>query len=406
MNVPEKLQPEKKVVVSGMELITINPEQYVATLFEPFQTRLDAAVKKAKAIKYIITTKEGLEAAKAGRKMFKDLRIETEKARKERKAPIMQIGKLLDSRAEEITLLIEPHEERFDADIKAEEKRIEDEKAARIKAEAEAAHAIQVKMDEIKNSPLAALSASAPATKSMIEYIGSIEITEENFGERFVEAEFAQKVAIDQLTSMLAGKEAQEQLAAQQEAQRIENDRIAKQEAEARAAAEAKQREAQAAEAARLKAENEAIEKARAEFAKEKAAFEAEKAAEAAKVKAKEEAEARFKAQAEAEEKRVADAKAQAEAIAQTKANVAEIKEIQPRVSELAAQLTTIAPSTSGLVFITGSSTTNVPMVTIPKSEYERLLKDSEWLECLNAAGVDNWYGFDVAMDIFNGSAA
>ena len=42
-------------------------------------------------------------------------------------------------------------------------------------------------------------------------------------------------------------------------------------------------------------------------------------------------------------------------------------------------------------------------MVRIPKSEYEQLQKDSNWLGCLEAAGVDNWDGYSDAIDILNG---
>ena len=38
--------------------------------------------------------------------------------------------------------------------------------------------------------------------------------------------------------------------------------------------------------------------------------------------------------------------------------------------------------------------------VTITKKEYEDLLADSEWLSCLEAAGVDNWDGYDEAREI------
>lgn len=41
--------------------------------------------------------------------------------------------------------------------------------------------------------------------------------------------------------------------------------------------------------------------------------------------------------------------------------------------------------------------TTETPMITITMAEYDRLVKDSEWLECLEAAGVDNWDGWDEA---------
>jgi len=38
-------------------------------------------------------------------------------------------------------------------------------------------------------------------------------------------------------------------------------------------------------------------------------------------------------------------------------------------------------------------------MVRISKKEYERLLEDSQWLCALEAAGVDNWEGYEEAQD-------
>jgi len=43
----------------------------------------------------------------------------------------------------------------------------------------------------------------------------------------------------------------------------------------------------------------------------------------------------------------------------------------------------------------------NEEMVTISKSEYESLLEDSLWLSALEAAGVDNWQGYDSAREIY-----
>lgn len=42
----------------------------------------------------------------------------------------------------------------------------------------------------------------------------------------------------------------------------------------------------------------------------------------------------------------------------------------------------------------------NEEMVTITKQEYERLLRDSEELGCLEACGVDNWCGYGDAMEM------
>lgn len=38
-------------------------------------------------------------------------------------------------------------------------------------------------------------------------------------------------------------------------------------------------------------------------------------------------------------------------------------------------------------------------MVTIPRKEYDDLLDDSLLLNCLEGAGVDNWQGYDYAME-------
>lgn len=38
--------------------------------------------------------------------------------------------------------------------------------------------------------------------------------------------------------------------------------------------------------------------------------------------------------------------------------------------------------------------------VTITKQEYARLVKDAQWLDCLEMADVDGWDGIEEAMRI------
>ena len=38
-------------------------------------------------------------------------------------------------------------------------------------------------------------------------------------------------------------------------------------------------------------------------------------------------------------------------------------------------------------------------MVAITEKEYQKLLEDQKFLEALKAAGVDNWSGYDYAME-------
>ncbi|KKN98885.1 hypothetical protein LCGC14_0141260 [marine sediment metagenome] len=40
-----------------------------------------------------------------------------------------------------------------------------------------------------------------------------------------------------------------------------------------------------------------------------------------------------------------------------------------------------------------------IEMISIPITTYNQLIKDREWLEALEAAGVDNWEGCDVARE-------
>jgi hypothetical protein len=40
-------------------------------------------------------------------------------------------------------------------------------------------------------------------------------------------------------------------------------------------------------------------------------------------------------------------------------------------------------------------------MITISEEEYNKMLDRIMWLDALEAAGVDNWEGFDEAREIY-----
>jgi phage pi2 protein 07 len=40
--------------------------------------------------------------------------------------------------------------------------------------------------------------------------------------------------------------------------------------------------------------------------------------------------------------------------------------------------------------------------ITITKDEYDELIEDRKFLDCLRSAGVDNWEGYDFAIEMFN----
>ena len=120
----------------GTQLITIDPVQYVAAVYAPFRERLDLAKAEASQITSMdVKTKDGMALAIKHRAVFRRIRLEAEDARKERKAPILVISKLIDGRYKELETEIAEYEESFDKPIKVEEERLAYERVAAARAE-------------------------------------------------------------------------------------------------------------------------------------------------------------------------------------------------------------------------------------------------------------------------------
>lgn len=315
-------------------IITLDPTSYVAAVYAPFREKLDAAKAEADKAEFDITTTAGMEIAKKHRAVFRDeFRLAIEKARAERKAPILEIGRLLDGRAKEITAEVAPYEKRFDDAIKAEEQRKADIKAAKEEAERQRVAKVREAIDFIRAFATNAVGMAADKMAAMLETLEAEEISLERYQEFAGEAELVKAATVLKLSAMLESQqlhEAEQQRLAEeraeldrQRAEQAERERLA---AEARAAEEARlraereaheaelrrQTEAQEAELAAQRAElqrqQDELNAARAE--QERKEREAREAAEAAD-RAKQEAE---EAAARAEAQRVADEKAAAEA--------------------------------------------------------------------------------------------
>ena len=388
MNDTTTAMTEQPAEVTGTQLVTIDPEKYVTAVFATFRDRLEQAKTAAAAVSIDVSTGAGMQVAIKHRAIFRDIRIEAEKARKLRKAPILEIGKLLDTRFKEIEAEVTPEEDRFDKAIKAEEQRKEAEKSAREKAEAERIARIQAEIEEIRNVPVGMMTRPSAEIADTMTVVRALEI-DERFAEFAELAELAKVTTIRKLDELhgaaiqheenqrkvaeqqaelermraeeakrikeAAEKEAanirriadieaathreMERKATEQQARLDEENRIAR---EVRERADAESRAARQAEEARLDAirkdlerqRREAEEKERAErFAKEEAERKArqieEDIARAEQLK-KERLERERLAAEEAEAKRVADALAEQE-------RVARIEREQREAVELAA---------------------------------------------------------------------
>lgn len=217
--------------VTSTALVTLNPEQYVQETFAPFSVALKQATTEVATITYDVTTKEGLELAKSCRKRFSSIRIDAEKIRKERKDPIIKIGKLLDAHYQAIEAEAIKHEQVHDEKIKAEEARLEAIKLEKIKAEEARKASIAKALATITDAPANAIGMKAEQVLEVLEQIKATEITNEVFGERDVEAENAKYKAIEALNQLYESKLAQETFAKQEQERQAEH---AKAEAEAK----------------------------------------------------------------------------------------------------------------------------------------------------------------------------
>ncbi len=228
------------------------------------------------------TTAAGLAAAKAARAEVRGYRATLEKTRAEIKAPVLAQAKLIDDEARRINAALLEIEEPIDAAIRAEERRKAEEKAARERAEVERVAAIEAKIRLISKAIVNMANEPAAAVRAELARLEGAEPDPEEFGERWPMAMRALAETREALGALLAEREAREA------------------------------REAE--DAARLKAQEEALARQRAELARQRAEEDARRKAEQeelARLRAEEAARREAEARAE-RERQEAEAKARA----------------------------------------------------------------------------------------------
>lgn len=105
--------------------------------FDKVEAGLEELRAKYKGTVYDVLTPAGMKAAIAARADCRTPRVAVEKVRKDAKAPVLALGRTIDSRAAYITAELSALEDPIDAQIKSEEKRKEDERLAAARAEQE-----------------------------------------------------------------------------------------------------------------------------------------------------------------------------------------------------------------------------------------------------------------------------
>ena len=258
------------------------------------EAALAALREKYSGAQFDLTTTAGDKAARAARLDLKTLRTSLEAKRKELKAPAVEFGRKIDDEAKRITSEIVALEDPIDAQIKADEKRRDDERIERERIIAERAAGFRAKIDAIRACVAKSQGLPSERISNGIAQVESIVTDEATWAEFAEEAAQAKSMTLAAMLNLRDSAKAREEEAARVEAQRLENERIA---AEQRAAAEAiaAQQRALAEQAAALAAQQKAIDEAKAEA--ERKEREAQEAA------ARAEQMARLEREREAEEK-------------------------------------------------------------------------------------------------------
>lgn len=233
-------------------------------------TKTEAALadlrKKYQGATFDLTTTKGDKEARAARLELVSLRGMLEKRRKELKKPALEFGQKIDAEAERITGEIKALENPIDAQIVADENRRASEKAERDRIEAERIAAHQTKLAAMRGCVARAQGLPSARIAKGIEQVEAIMLGVTAWEEFAAEAATAKQETLAAMRLMFDTAKAREDEDTRVEAQRVENERIA---AENRAAAEllAEQKRALDAQAAAIKAEQDAIDARKAEEA-------------------------------------------------------------------------------------------------------------------------------------------
>lgn len=119
------------------------------------------------------TNNAGDGEARHARIVLKDARVNVEKLRKIVKEPYLEAGRKIDAEAKRITTEIEVLEEPIDAQIKAEERRRADLKAAEARAEAERLAKIDAIMRWLRERPGLYAAANLATLTSVVDEIAT-----------------------------------------------------------------------------------------------------------------------------------------------------------------------------------------------------------------------------------------
>jgi colicin import membrane protein len=325
-------------------VVEFEPVALAVAEYSPTAAALADLRARLANVAYDVSTTKGMDIAKKDRAEVRGLRTALEAKRVELKAPALERSRLIDAEAKALTAELVALEKPIDDQIKAEERRKEVEKAAREQAEREAAAVIQGRIDAIRALAIIPAGVKAAGISVSIDNLNAVEVSLEAYGDRAGEAGQAKVQTLARLGELHEAAAAFEAEQARIASEREELARLrAEQEAHDKAERDRIAAE-QAAEAKRLADERKAFEKeqaaARAEAKKREDADRVRRDEEDRKAREARAAEdlriARERAELEAQQRAIREAE-EAKAAAERKAEQDRLDAIAKQQREAAA---------------------------------------------------------------------
>jgi hypothetical protein len=253
-------------------LVNIDAPEFVAQVFAPFRKELTTLKRRAaKDANYDITTPAGMATAKDLKKQFAKIRTTAENIRKERKAPIVEIGKLLDTEYKKLETDVREHEDRHALAIEQEAQRLAEIERQKIEAERVRVEQIESRLASIRGLPMKYAQADSETLAITVQELVEKRLDPAMYEEYLEDAVRALNTSIEELNQLHAAALGREAAARQAEADRQELARLKAEQAEReRIAAEEKaerdrqarlDREAAEAQAKELAAQQVAVQR-------------------------------------------------------------------------------------------------------------------------------------------------
>lgn len=298
---PEQ-RPDDVVIIEADDVLDALPKTALAR-FDKVKAILAQLDAKYETYVPDLSTKAGEDEARTNRRELVKIRTTTDKIYDKLNAPLLEAQRGARALKAEIFSTVEKHEKPIDEAIKAKELEREQERQRKVEEEAARIKAIRARITAIGSLPVLAVDMDSANIQAVINDLGNAAFTTERFGEFLDEAEELATQIGHKLSTMRDAATAREVEAQRladeradferQRAEQEERDRAAERQRAADAEAE-RQRVADAA--AKLQADADAL-------AAQRAAFQAEQDAVAAKARAIEEAARKKRENEDAEHK-------------------------------------------------------------------------------------------------------